>query len=70
VCPGTVAHRDELWRQCNEDLMARVRIRLEQEVVRLGGNYAHVLTESVESKHDDVTDETWVHGRFTYMVYR
>ena len=30
--PGTLAHRDELWSQCYEDLMAQVRIRLEQEV--------------------------------------
>ena len=41
--PGTLAHRDELWSQCYEDLMAQVRIRLEQEVARLGGSYAHVL---------------------------
>ena len=44
--------------------------RLEQEVVRLGGNYAHLLNESVESKHDDVTGEAWLHGRYSYMVYR
>lgn len=36
--PGTLAHRDELWSQCYEDLMAQVRIRLEQEVARLGGS--------------------------------
>lgn len=41
--PGTLAHRDELWSQCYEDLMAQVRIRLKQEVARLGGNYAHAL---------------------------
>jgi hypothetical protein len=50
--------------------MAQVRIRLEQEVTRLGGNYAHVLNESVDSKHDEVTGEAWLHGRFTYMLYR
>jgi hypothetical protein len=44
---GTVAHRDEWWDRCYEDLMTQVRIRLEQEVARLGGNYAHVLNESV-----------------------
>jgi hypothetical protein len=68
--PGTLAHRDELWNQCYESLMAQVRSRLEQEVLRLGGNYAHVLTESVDSKHDDASAETWLHGRFTYMLYR
>jgi hypothetical protein len=68
--PGTLAHRDELWSQCYEDLMAQVRIRLKQEVARLGGNYAHVLNESIDSKHDDVAGEAWLHGRFTYMLYR
>src|ERR1017187_1204030 len=68
--PTTLAHRDELWERCYEDLMNRARIRLEQEVLRLGGNYAHVLDESVESRHDDVTGETWLHGSFTYMLYR
>jgi hypothetical protein len=68
--PGTLAHRDELWSQCYEDLMAQVRIRLQQEVARLGGSYAHVLNESVDSKHDDISGEAWLHGRFTYMLYR
>jgi hypothetical protein len=68
--PGTLAHRDELWNQCYEDLMAQVRSRLEQEVLRLGGNYAHVLSESVDSKHDGVGCEAWLHGRLTYALYR
>jgi hypothetical protein len=68
--PGTLAHRDELWDRCYEDLMAKARIRLGQEVARLGGNYAHVLNECVDSKHDDTTGETWLHGRFAYMLYR
>lgn len=68
--PGTLAHRDELWSRCFEDLMAQVRSRLEQEVLRLGGTCAHVLNESVDSKHDDASGETWLHGRFTYMLYR
>ena len=68
--PGTLAHRDQLWSQCYQDLMAQVRIRLEQEVARLGGSYAHVRNESVDSKHDDISGETWLHGRFTYMLYR
>jgi hypothetical protein len=67
---STLAHRDELWDQCYKDLMAGARARLEQEVVRLGGNYAHVLDESVDSRHDDVTGENWLHGCFTYMLYR
>jgi hypothetical protein len=67
---GTIAHRDELWDQYYEDLMSKVRIRLEQEVERLGGNYAHVLDETVESRHSDANNESWLHGRFTYMLYR
>jgi hypothetical protein len=38
--------------------------------VRLGGHYAHVLDESIDSRHDGVTSEAWLHGRFTYMLYR
>jgi hypothetical protein len=68
--PGMLAHRDELWSQCYDDLMTQVRMRLEQEIVRLGGSYAHVLNESVDSKHDDVSAKAWLHGRFTYMLYR
>jgi hypothetical protein len=68
--PGTLSHRDELWNQCYEDLMAEARIRLEQEVTRLGGKYARVLNEYVDSKHDPVAAEAWLHGRFSYMLYR
>jgi hypothetical protein len=68
--PGTLVHQDELWSQCYKDLMAKSGTRLEQEVVRLGGHYAHVLDESVDSRHDGGTCEAWLHGRFTYMLYR
>lgn len=68
--PGTLSHRDELWEQCYDDLMARTRQRLKQEVLRLGGNYAHVLSESVDSRHDGATNEAWLNGRFAYVLYR
>ena len=68
--PGTIAHRDELWDQCYEDLMAQARTRLEQEILRLGGTFAHVLDESIDSRHDDATAENWLHGRFTYVLYK
>jgi hypothetical protein len=68
--PGTLVHRDELWGRCYENLMACTASRLEQEVVRLGGDYAHVLDESIDSRHDGATGEAWLHGRFTYMLYR
>ena len=29
-----------------------------------------VLSESVDSRHDDVQGEAWLHGRFTYVLYR
>ncbi len=67
--PGTLVHRDELWDRCYEELMSQAHARLQQEVTRLGGRYAHVLEESVDSRHDDVAGEAWLHGRFTYMLY-
>jgi len=67
---GGFAHRDDVWRECQSELMAQVGARLEQEVTRLGGRYAHVLNESIDSHHDDATGEAWLHGRFTYMLYR
>lgn len=66
---GTLAHRDELWDSCYADLMMRTHQRLEQEIARLGGRYAHVLSEQVDVKHDDRTGEAWLHGLFTYMLY-
>lgn len=68
--PGTLAHRDELWEKCYDDLMRNVGTRIEEEVARLGAHYAHVLDESVDSRHDDRTTEAWLHGQFTYVVYR
>lgn len=68
--PSTLAHRDELWNRCYKELMAQARVRLTQEIARLGGQYAHVLDESVDSRHDDVTGESWLHGRFSYVLYR
>ena len=50
--------------------MTQARTCLQQEVLRRGGDYAHVLDESVDSRHDDMTGETWLHGRFAYMLYR
>ena len=68
--PGTIAHRDELWDQCEKDLMSQTQTRLADEIARLGGRYAHVLDESIDTRHDDATGEAWLHGRFTYMLYR
>ena len=67
---GTLAYRDELWESCYRELMDQTRIRLEQEIERLGGHYAHVLGEVVDARHDDAKGEAWLQGRFTYMLYR
>ena len=67
---GTISHRDELWDRCYRDLLANTRERFSQEIDRLGGRYAHVLDEHVDSRHDDVVGEAWLRGRFTYVLYR
>jgi hypothetical protein len=68
--PDTIAHRDELWNRCEVELMANARERLREEIARLGGRYAHVLDESIETRRNACTGDAWLHGRFTYMLYR
>ena len=66
--PYTIAHRDELWNECYRDLMEETNRRIEQEVSRLSGRYAHVLNETIDTRHDDVSGESWLRGRFTYTL--
>jgi hypothetical protein len=68
--PSLLAHRDELWLRCHAGLIEQATRRLTQEVARLGGRYAHILSESIDPHHDEVTDQAWLQGRFTYMLYR
>ena len=68
--PGTISHRDEIWDRCYENLMAQARQRLEQEIARLGGDYAHIIDESIDTRRDDSHGEAWLHGRFTYVLFR
>ena len=68
--PGTLARHNELWDRCYRELMANAENRLGQEVVRLGGHFAHVYDEAIHPKHDDAAGEAWLHGRFGYMLYR
>jgi hypothetical protein len=68
--PGTISHRDDLWGVCYENLMDQARIRLEQEVARLGGHYAHVFDEAVDIRRDEMAGEAWLRGRFSYVLYR
>ena len=67
---GTLAHRDDLWDRCYRELMVNAERRLVQEAARLGGDYAHVLHESIDSRRNDALREAWLHGRFTYVLYR
>ena len=66
---NALAHRDVLWERCYQDLMAHAREQLEQDVARLGGDCAHVLDESVDSRRNQLTGEAWLHGRFRYVLY-
>ena len=66
----TLARRDELWHRCQGELMSIARQRLHAEIARLGGRYAHVLDEAIETRHNPATGEAWLYGRFTYMLYR
>lgn len=67
---GAFVHGDELWGRCYDELMTGTEARLTQEIARLGGDYAHVHDESIMTKHDAARGESWLHGRFTYMLYR
>ena len=67
---GSLSHRDEAWDRCYADLMERARVTLEQEVTRRGGHYAHVKDELIDTRHDEAKGETWLYGRFRYVLYR
>lgn len=67
---GTLAHHDELWQECERDLMVRTEARLLEEIARLGGRYAHVREEHIDSHRNDATGEAWLQGRFGYTLYR
>ena len=67
---GTLAHRNELWARCYQDLMTQTTRRLDEEIARLGGHYAHVTSESIDIRRDDARGEAWLRGRFTYVLFR
>lgn len=67
---GSLAHRGDLWDRCYQDLMARLDERVRQEMQRLGGQYAHVLEETVDSRHDDRSGDVWLRGRLKYLLLR
>jgi hypothetical protein len=66
---GAVPHGDELWRSHRySELMTNASMRLEQEVRRRNGHYAHVLSESVATRRNDALGEAWLHGTFAYVL--
>jgi hypothetical protein len=67
---GSITRGGELWDSCYRDLMMQLERRLEQEVHRLGGQYAHVLDEAIGSRRDNLTGEIWLRGRLTYLLLR
>lgn len=67
---GSLAHRDDAWDRCYADLIERARVRIEQETARRGASFAHVRDEDIGTRHDDASGETWLAGRFGYMLYR
>ena len=67
---GSIDRYGDLWGQCHAALMQHTSDRLAQEIARLGGDFAHVLDEHIESHRDDVTNESWLKGRFNYVLYR
>ena len=68
--PGTLATVTTSWDRCYQALMANTEARLAQEMARLGGDYARVYDEAIESRRNDATGEAWLHGQFSYMLYR
>ena len=61
---------EELWVKGAEELLKAAMQRIEQEVRRQGGSCAHIIDEQIESKADYATDKMWLHGRYTYVLYR
>lgn len=67
---GSLSGQGERWDRAYQELMENAHTRMRQEIERLGGRYAHVLDESIDSRRNDATGEAWLHGRFTYALYR
>jgi hypothetical protein len=68
--PASIERDGDLWDRRHAMLIEHATARLGQEVARLGGHYAHVLDEHIESRRDDLSNESWLQGRFDYVLYR
>lgn len=67
---GSLSRGEHAWERAYDDLMQTATDRIHQEVVRLEGDFAHVVDESIDSRHNDGTGKSWLHGRFDYVLYR
>lgn len=63
-------HRDAAWERCYADLINQACVRLEQEGGRRGADCVHVKEELIEPRRDEATGQTWLYGRFGYVLYR
>lgn len=68
--PGTIARHSDLWNRCYDELIKTAELRMSQELKRIGGACARVYDEGIDTRHDAATGEAWLHGRFTFTVYR
>jgi hypothetical protein len=68
--PSSPSGRSELWTRSADGLRASAESRIAQEVRRLGGLYAHVNDDHVEEHTDHASGETWLRGRYSFVVYR
>ncbi len=67
---GRLAQGDRMWGTCYDSLIKATEERVHQELLRLGGDYAHIVRESIDIKHDMHTYEGWLHGQFDYEMYK
>jgi hypothetical protein len=67
---GNLSHRDDAWQRCYGDLIARAGTRLHQEGTRRGADCVHVKDEVIEPRRNEAAGETWLYGRFGYVLYR
>ncbi len=70
ACVGPSATETTCGIRCYRELMANTEARLTQEIARFGGDCAHVHHESIDTRHDDAAGEAWLHGCFSYLLYR
>ena len=63
------AERDALWHRCYLSLTTVAERRIADEVRRLGGSSAHVVSEQITTKRDDANDTMWLVGRYRFVMY-